>query len=800
VPIHPKSKRHGKSSIIVPALKPATKVDIDRMVLFLGSLLRLSSKEVSLLMNIKVHMLSLLKNSGVKFCITYYSEVLRLVYEYLSGRGLGNTKTWVKVTQSGLPKVIGKEMCLWITLNKEKLISNKIIFKDRKFLVFRAILTVIALFRTMSPKHVIKFDSVTAPFSGSVQTLPKDNILEALRTLKISVKPKSPKFFWSNKAGVNSHFAFLSIGLDFIGIIGNPHVWFGHIVYAFKMKYFLYIIIFIIMTIWCFPLFLISYPIHGIFPLGRLSIVKELRGKARVVGITDYWTQILFKPLHDAIYLALGDVPNDGTDNQLAPVRNLIYSNPTSVVSVDLTAATDRLPVELQKDILEALNLPGTWWKVILDRPYYYMENPIKYSVGQPMGAYSSFAMLALTNHVIMHCAANSRKVRVFAKSYAILGDDVAINDSTHLISDSYISLLTSLGVEVNPIKGFNGKLLEFAKRIITIGDINLSPIGGKALLRASRSPIYMITLIIDMASKDFFKILELELSMFTIILDKFFSKKGMNQAKWLLSFLGPQGGLWTGKAGVSVYALQRLFNQFLEQFFGDVISRFSIQNYFEEKILKLAKIPTHSIVNAGENLLRIYGFISSPMIWSSKKFINSLVMTPENTAALTTASGSVILFPVLTVYLICSYLIVVYSIIISRIKLMYQPDEDTLDRVLEFFSFINSDSVNRLITIGLRDLDTVNYHIDIYQFAEWMLSYKLPKPIQLLDLRFVKTRGLLDEDILPVLVTSEKCLSANSSQAQDHFSRIRKIERLKLDIKVLKQKLRILSERATSK
>jgi len=38
------------------------------------------------------------------------------------------------------------------------------------------------------------------------------------------------------------------------------------------------------------------------------------------------------------------------------------------------------------------------------------MENgkwiPYRYSVGQPMGAYSSFPMLALTHHVIVQIAA----------------------------------------------------------------------------------------------------------------------------------------------------------------------------------------------------------------------------------------------------------------------------------------------------------------------------------------------------------------------------------------------------------
>lgn len=57
----------------------------------------------------------------------------------------------------------------------------------------------------------------------------------------------------------------------------------------------------------------------------------------------------------------------------------------------DLTAATDRLPLQLQVDILNTLvpNL-GNDWKSILDFPYRYKGKDYRYAVGQPMGCYSS--------------------------------------------------------------------------------------------------------------------------------------------------------------------------------------------------------------------------------------------------------------------------------------------------------------------------------------------------------------------------------------------------------------------------
>lgn len=134
--------------------------------------------------------------------------------------------------------------------------------------------------------------------------------------------------------------------------------------------------------------------------------------------------------------------------------------------SLDLSAATDRLPVSLQADILDALGLNGKVWRQILKRPYYYESSPKVYEVGQPMGAYSSFAMLALTNHLIMHCAYLREYGNILPSDtglYAILGDDVVVSDN-RLASGYRVLMDNYLGVVINPIKGFEGNLIEFAK------------------------------------------------------------------------------------------------------------------------------------------------------------------------------------------------------------------------------------------------------------------------------------------------------------------------------------------------
>jgi len=109
----------------------------------------------------------------------------------------------------------------------------------------------------------------------------------------------------------------------------------------------------------------------------------------------------------------------------------------------------------------------------------------VSYSVGQPMGAYSSFAMLALTHHVIVQCAAQRAKVSKSSLIYMILGDDGAMANKK--VARYYKEIFLSLGMEINPIKGFEGTVLEFAKQIWTANGYNLSPIGAKNIFLAMR-------------------------------------------------------------------------------------------------------------------------------------------------------------------------------------------------------------------------------------------------------------------------------------------------------------------------
>nr|QDH88256.1 MAG: RNA-dependent RNA polymerase [Mitovirus sp.] len=184
----------------------------------------------------------------------------------------------------------------------------------------------------------------------------------------------------------------------------------------------------VVQCIWGKPLF-----------FGRLGF-KEEPGKIRVFAMVNLLTQALMHPLHEWIFARLRNIPTDGTFDQMGPVSRLLdrFKGEEWFASYDLSAATDRLPVAIQVSLLKPLlgeRLAHLWAYILVGRPYGlpkvaksynlgYMS--VYYKVGQPMGALSSWAMLALTHHAIVQYAAflaYPDKPLWFPK-YALLGAD----------------------------------------------------------------------------------------------------------------------------------------------------------------------------------------------------------------------------------------------------------------------------------------------------------------------------------------------------------------------------------------
>jgi hypothetical protein len=236
--------------------------------------------------------------------------------------------------------------------------------------------------------------------------------------------------------------------------------------------------------------------------LGRLAGLDEPAGKVRVVAMVDIFTQWVLHPLHEALFDLLRKVPTDGTFDQLKPIHRLLRRRPSGpFYSYDLSAATDRLPLSVQKVLLTPIltSWGAELWGILLTgRPYVILHKDakkslpdigrgdlrqVRYATGQPMGAYSSWAMLAWTHHAIVQWAALRAGVITCGKEwfldYALLGDDIVI--ANKLVAKEYSRLMTALGVEIGLHKSLvsvRGLALEFAKRFFLQGkDASMAPV-----------------------------------------------------------------------------------------------------------------------------------------------------------------------------------------------------------------------------------------------------------------------------------------------------------------------------------
>jgi len=185
------------------------------------------------------------------------------------------------------------------------------------------------------------------------------------------------------------------------------------------------------------------------------------------------------QPIHKLLTSILKSIPNDGTLNQTlsykrARDKSIAYGKS---FGYDLSAATDRLPIAIQVPILagvfESIGIPPIpsmmlaklWKQILVDRDFLVSKPPkgvedpdgltftsIRYEVGQPMGALSSFNMLALTHHMIVQDIAQSLgKVKPkhgWYEAYELTGDDIVLFEED--VSTAYVQYMESLGLEIN--------------------------------------------------------------------------------------------------------------------------------------------------------------------------------------------------------------------------------------------------------------------------------------------------------------------------------------------------------------
>jgi hypothetical protein len=199
--------------------------------------------------------------------------------------------------------------------------------------------------------------------------------------------------------------------------------------------------------------------------LRRLVVIQDKEGKSRIIAILDYWSQCALKPLHDSVMEILRSLRSDMTYDQAYIPLDIIDDQIIS--SFDLVSATDRFPLSFQKRVLNMLIGPkksDAWSAILTSLPFYCDGVNHTFRTGQPLGAYSSWAVFTLCHHIIVRIAMNRVGVPYTDKVYRILGDDIVIFNN--LVSEQYVTLMHELGVEISKSKTHRSKVFfELAKR-----------------------------------------------------------------------------------------------------------------------------------------------------------------------------------------------------------------------------------------------------------------------------------------------------------------------------------------------
>jgi hypothetical protein len=244
--------------------------------------------------------------------------------------------------------------------------------------------------------------------------------------------------------------------------------------------------------------------------VGRLALKLEPAGKTRVFAIVDNFTQCLMRPFHNLLFTVLRTIEEDATFDQDGKVRAFARNCKGPYYSYDLKEATDRIPQALYRILYTEIyswEFAQSWLLMLTGRQYFipfsltpeereeaqdanlnYSEvrqaqytngSFVRYVRGQPIGALSSWASLALLHHFLVQYSASSISLNkdghfTWFKDYLILGDDIVI--ANEAVANSYKDTCEKFGITIGLPKSYVSEFLfNFANQTYYKG-INISP------------------------------------------------------------------------------------------------------------------------------------------------------------------------------------------------------------------------------------------------------------------------------------------------------------------------------------
>lgn len=213
---------------------------------------------------------------------------------------------------------------------------------------------------------------------------------------------------------------------------------------------------------------------------GTIGFIQEKGLKLRSVANPFRVYQHCLSELGDWALNLLKGLPWDCTHDQVKGQEYVkaALSKGKTVFCYDLSDATNLFPLEQQVETTRKLvanfekldtslslfaDLARTDWVLPKHFADIAGQDRVKFTRGQPMGLYPSFALFALNHGLLVR-----HLERLFGKNdtFRIIGDDIVISDA--IVAEAYVKAMTDLGCKINLSKSVvSSTLAEFAGKLI---------------------------------------------------------------------------------------------------------------------------------------------------------------------------------------------------------------------------------------------------------------------------------------------------------------------------------------------
>lgn len=236
----------------------------------------------------------------------------------------------------------------------------------------------------------------------------------------------------------------------------------------------------------------------------KIALIPDPENKQRIVALIDYWSQMCLIPLESHLKEVTLQLPNNhmyDQDRGREIVRKLTLTDEPH--SLDGSDFTDRFPKEVQAIVLKHLTneeYSRNIFKLLTCRNFKVSNTQefVRYEVGQPMGAHSSFHIANITHSLIAIWSSQQYSKRYdLSLSTVVCGDDIVLSNGR--IAKIYLRIMKSLKMTFSEFKGFNStkdcKISEFCKKLYKDG-VLISGFSPNPFLNYSRDYKYVISCI----------------------------------------------------------------------------------------------------------------------------------------------------------------------------------------------------------------------------------------------------------------------------------------------------------------